>query len=686
MDPADLPDPDLALRAMDRAFVVSLEVRASAVTERADVVLPVAPPAEKPGTFWTWEARPRPFAQALTSTALPDHRVLHALAGRLGTDLGLGSLAEVHTELGALAAWSGARAEAPHVAYPEPPAPREGQAVLATWHLLLDAGRCQDGEGFLAGTAPRPVARLSGDLAARIGVGDGDPVTVSTEHGGDHPARRGHRDARRCGVAPGRLARLGRAHDPAGRRGCRGRRGGGDDGRRAGMSPTMVLPMAAAPAGADFSNDTWWIVLIKAVGIIVFLLLSVLFAIWFERKVVARMQVRPGPNVHGPFGLLQSLADAMKLLLKEDMIVRAADKVIYLVAPMISVFASLLVFAVIPIGPEVNLFGIITPLQLTDFPVAVLYILAAASVGVYGIVLGGWASGSTYPLLGAVRSTAQVISYELAMGMSLVSVFIMTGSMSTRQIVDAQVPIWWALPLLPAFAIYLISMAGEVNRLPFDLPEAEGELVGGYMTEYSSMKFAWFFLAEYINMLNVSAVATTLFFGGFHAPWPGDFLNTGWWGVGWFGLKLWFFMFLFVWVRGTLLRFRYDQFMRFGWKVLIPFALVWIVAVSVVQGVRQFTDLNLTGVLGVVFGLALVVFVAVWIADAAAERRRGGEAEEPAGPPGPFDAFADGYPVPPLPGQVLPPSPRRRQTVEATAVAVATPETDETTAEEGDRG
>ena len=451
-----------------------------------------------------------------------------------------------------------------------------------------------------------------------------------------------------------------------------------------------ALPMAAAPVGADFSNDTWWIVLIKAVAIIVFLLVSVLFAIWFERKVVARMQVRPGPNVHGPFGLLQSLADAMKLLLKEDMIVRAADKVIYLVAPMISVFASLLVFAVIPVGPEVSIFGIVTPLQLTDFPVAVLYILAAASVGVYGIVLGGWASGSTYPLLGSVRSTAQVISYELAMGMSLVSVFIMTGSMSTRQIVDAQVPIWWAAPLLPAFAIYLVSMAGEVNRLPFDLPEAEGELVGGYMTEYSSMKFAWFFLAEYINMLNVSAVATTLFFGGYHAPWRGDFLNTGWWGVGWFGLKLWFFMFLFVWVRGTLLRFRYDQFMRFGWKVLIPFALVWIVAVSVVQGLRRFTDVSWQTLLFVLAGVMVVGAVVSFLIP---------EKKPPArdeAPPEPFDAFADGYPVPPLPGQVLPPSPRRSLTVEGTAVAVATPETDEstaedpaadeTTAEEGDRG
>ncbi|MCV2395627.1 NADH-quinone oxidoreductase subunit NuoH [Actinotalea sp. M2MS4P-6] len=431
------------------------------------------------------------------------------------------------------------------------------------------------------------------------------------------------------------------------------------------MSPLVT----AVQAGADFSNDTWWIVLIKAVGIIVFLLLSVLFAIWFERKVVARMQIRPGPNVHGPFGLLQSLADAMKLLLKEDMTVRAADKVIYLVAPMISVFSSLLVFAVIPIGPEVSMFGVVTPLQLTDFPVAVLYILAAASVGVYGIVLGGWASGSTYPLLGSVRSTAQVISYELAMGMSLVSVFIMSGSMSTSEIVNAQAPLWWFIPLLPAFVLYLISMAGEVNRLPFDLPEAEGELVGGYMTEYSSMKFAWFFLAEYINMLNVSAVATTLFFGGWRAPWPisainDGMFNTGYWPVLWFGVKLWFFMFLFVWARGTLLRFRYDQFMKFGWKILIPAALVWVVAVALVQGVRRFADVDLRTLLIVLGAIVVVgVVVSMFIPEKAPPTEPEGEPEE-------FDAFADGYPVPPLPGQTLPPSPRRaRVTVEATVTA-----------------
>jgi NADH-quinone oxidoreductase subunit H len=436
------------------------------------------------------------------------------------------------------------------------------------------------------------------------------------------------------------------------------------------MSPLLFAESGAvAPVTADFSQDTWWIWVIKAVAIIVFLLTSVLIAILFERKVVARMQVRPGPNVHGPFGLLQSLADAMKLLVKEDMTVKAADKLVYIVAPMIAVFCSLLTFAVIPLGPAVNLFGHITPLQLTDFPVAVLYILACASVGVYGIVLGGWSSNSTYPLLGGVRSTAQVISYELAMGLSLVSVFILAGSMSTSQIVSSQTQVWWFLPLLPAFVIYIISMVGETNRLPFDLPEAEGELVSGYMTEYSSMKFAWFFLAEYINMLNVSAVATTLFFGGWRAPWPistinDGMFNTGWWPVLWFLAKLWFFMFLFVWIRGSVLRFRYDQFMKLGWKVLIPAALAWVVCVAVVQGVRQFSGLDLRTTL---FVLAGVVLLGLLVSFAIPEKK---QPTGPRRPPGPevIDPFAGGYPVPPLPGQALPPSPRKlRQAAAATA-------------------
>jgi NADH-quinone oxidoreductase subunit H len=424
------------------------------------------------------------------------------------------------------------------------------------------------------------------------------------------------------------------------------------------MNP-VILAAAAPGVAADFSQETIWASIVKAVLIVVFLLTSVLFAIWFERKVVARMQVRPGPNWHGPFGLLQSLADAMKLLLKEDLTVTRADRFVYLLAPMISVFCSLLVFAVIPFGPSLPFpwTDWTTPAQLTDFPVAVLYVLAAASLGVYGIVLGGWASGSTYPLLGSVRSTAQVISYELAMGLSLVSVFIMAGSMSTSQIVDSQTQIWWFIPLAPAFVIYVISMIGETNRLPFDLPEAEGELVSGYMTEYSSMKFAWFFLAEYINMLNVSAVAVTLFLGGWRAPVPDGFLggalNEGWLPILWFLVKLWGVMFVFVWVRGTLLRLRYDQFMVFGWKVLIPVALGWVVVLSVVQWLQRVQGVTFQQFVPVIVGAAVVFIAVMWFWPEKKEAPPGADAEKE-----PVDAFAGGFPVPPLPGEKLPPSKR----------------------------
>ena len=439
-----------------------------------------------------------------------------------------------------------------------------------------------------------------------------------------------------------------------------------------GALTTAFLPGATPNVpgiAADFSNDNLWVYLVKAVLIIVFLLTSVLIAIWFERKVVARMQVRPGPNVHGPFGLLQSLADAMKLLLKEDITVKAADKFVYLLAPIISVFFSFLVLGVIPFGPEVRIpfTDFVTPAQLTDFPVAALYILACAALGVYGILLGGWSSGSTYPLLGGIRSTAQVISYELSMGLALVSVFIVSGSMSTSEIVNSQTQVWWFLPLFPAFVIYVISMIGETNRLPFDLPEAEGELVSGYMTEYSSMKFAWFFLAEYINMLNVSAVATTLFFGGWRAPWPistfnDGMFNEGWWPILWFLAKVWMFMFLFVWVRGTLLRLRYDQFMRFGWKVLIPAAVTWAVLVAIYKGLDEFTDISQRTFIFIFLGIAVAALIATFIIP---------EKKTPApysGPDVEFDPFADGFPVPPLPGQKLPPSPRKAR-AGATALA-----------------
>ncbi len=433
------------------------------------------------------------------------------------------------------------------------------------------------------------------------------------------------------------------------------------------LMTALAVPMNAHPV-ADISNDTWWITLIKAVFILAFLLLSVLMALWVERRGLGRMQTRPGPNVHGPFGLFQALADALKLVLKEDFMLKGADKVIYIMAPAIAAFSAFMVYAVLPFGPEVNLFGITTPLQLTDFPVAVLYILGVTAFGVYGIVLGGWSSNSTYPLLGSVRSSAQVISYELAMGLSLVSVFVVAGSMSTSQIVDSQVRLWWFVALAPAFVVYVISMVGEVNRLPFDLPEAEGELVAGHMVEYSSMKFAWFFLAEYINMFNVSGVCATLFLGGWRAPWPlsalfDGALNTGWWPMLWFIIKVWAVMFFMIWVRGTLLRFRYDQFMKLGWKVLIPVSLGWLVLVSVVQGIRRFTDLQLSTLLYTISGIFVVIMIIMLLIpekDEAADDYQN-DTDGVVDPDAEFDAFAGGYPVPPLPGQQLPPSPRAQR-------------------------
>lgn len=425
-----------------------------------------------------------------------------------------------------------------------------------------------------------------------------------------------------------------------------------------------------------FGTDPWWLVALKILAIFVILLVLTLFNIVFERRVVARMQHRIGPNRVGPRGALQSFADAMKLMLKEDVTPRNVHKAVYLVAPMIAVTAAFMIFAVIPFGPEVSIFGETTRLQLTDFPVAVLFVLAIASFGIYGIVLGGWASGSTYPLLGGVRSAAQVISYELAMGLSFVGVFLYAGSMSTSQIVDAQQDTWFGIILPVSFLIYLISMVGETNRAPFDLPEAEGELVAGYFTEYSSMKFALYFLAEYINMVNVSALATTLFLGGWRAPWPlslvGDgMLNEGWWPLLWFFAKVLLLMFVFIWLRGTLPRMRYDQFMKLGWKVLLPIALVWIVLVAALrlalnEGVTQ-TQL--------IIGIG-AVFVVVMIALLFVPERREGEPEEPAGP------VDRGFPVPPLPGQETEPPPPIRPDRSAPADAGARP--DASTKEEED--
>ena len=332
--------------------------------------------------------------------------------------------------------------------------------------------------------------------------------------------------------------------------------------------------------------DSGTTILIKALLVFIFCVVLTLMSVWGERRLVGRMQERPGPNRVGPFGLIQALADGVKLALKEDLIPAAADKVVFVLAPIISATTCFMSFAVIPITGEVSLFGKTTAMQLTDLPVGVLYVLAIASVGVYGIVLAGWASGSTYPLLGGLRSSAQVISYEVAMGLSLVAVFIYAGSMSTSDIVAAQSTWWYGVVLFPSFAIYAISMVGETNRAPFDLAEAEGELVGGFHTEYSSLKFALFFLAEYVNIIAVSALATTLFLGGYHAP-PGLGFTESWlggWFTGiWFFAKVLTFFFVFVWLRGTLPRLRYDQFMQFGWKILIPVSILWILVVATLR-------------------------------------------------------------------------------------------------------
>ena len=327
----------------------------------------------------------------------------------------------------------------------------------------------------------------------------------------------------------------------------------------------------------------------------------------------------------------------------------------------------------IPFGPTVSIFGVETPLQLTDFPVSVLYVLAIASIGVYGLVLAGWSSGSTYPLLGGLRSTAQVISYEIAMGLSFVAVFLFAGSMSTSEIIVKQEPIWFAVILLPSFLIYVTSMVGETNRAPFDLPEAEGELVGGFHTEYSSLKFAMFFLAEYINMVTVSALATTLFLGGWLAPWPislWDSANTGWWPVLWWLIKVQLFIFLFIWLRATLPRLRYDQFMKFGWKVLIPASIAWILVVATARIFRD--EISVTNQQLLIGGAIVIAAILVisWLLQIRADKKQDRlEAVRASKAAEPFDPMAGGHPVPPLPGQRFEFTPRR---VLAASVAAKT--------------
>mgnify|MGYP000943231574 CR=1 FL=1 len=451
------------------------------------------------------------------------------------------------------------------------------------------------------------------------------------------------------------------------------------------MKPLTVMtayasaPPAEGGVAADFSAETWWLSLIKAVFIVAFLIVSVIMAIWTERRVLGRMQTRPGPNVNGFLGIPQLIADAAKLIMKEDFWLKGAEKLVYILAPVIAAFSAFMIYAVIPFGPQVSILGHSTPLQLTDFPVAALYVLAVTGFGVYGIILGGWSTHSTYPLLGAVRSAAQVISYELSMSLSMLTVFLASGTMSTSGIVAAQERVWWGLAMIPSLLIYVVSMVGEVNRLPFDLPEAEGELVAGHMVEYSSMKFAWYFLAEYINMFNVSAVCVTLFLGGWRSTvlslfWEGA--NSGWWPMLWFVAKVWAVMFFMIWTRGTLVRIRYDHFMKLGWKVLIPISLVWFVLVAVVRAFRTFSGASVQALLlpmAVVF--CVIMFILFLIPDKEEEEGLYEDYEEDDDEEDADDedveildaeddhvAFLEGFPVPPPPGTSLPPSPRARRT------------------------
>ena len=305
----------------------------------------------------------------------------------------------------------------------------------------------------------------------------------------------------------------------------------------------------------------------KILAIVMPLLVLVAMLTWFERKVMAAMQLRMGPNVVGPFGLLQPFADGLKLFLKETVIPTSANKVVFVAAPMITFVLSLIAWAVIPFGDG---------LVVSDINVGIMYIFAVSSLGVYGIVMAGWASNSRYAFLGALRSAAQMVSYEVSMGFIIVTVLLCVGSLNMSEIVKAQEKIWYIIPLFPMFVIFFVSALAETNRHPFDLPEAEAELVAGYQVEYSSMTFALFFLGEYANMILMSALTAILFLGGWLPPF--DIAPFNWVpGPIWFALKITLLLFIFVWVRATFPRYRYDQLMRLGWKVFLPLSLFWVV-------------------------------------------------------------------------------------------------------------
>jgi NADH-quinone oxidoreductase subunit H len=366
-----------------------------------------------------------------------------------------------------------------------------------------------------------------------------------------------------------------------------------------------------------------WVILVARV-VIVFagLLIAVMIYIWMERKVIADMQTRVGPVRAGPRGILITVADGLKLFFKEGILPTNADRPVYLIAPVIAMVPGFLAFSTIPFGASVSLFGRTIPFQLADLNIGILWILAMTSIGVYGVVLAGWSSGSNYPLLGAVRSSAQMISYEVGMSLAIVAVVMFSGHIRLSEIVAQQsgvfhlfgvipIPRWNVWPMLPAFVIFVIGALAETNRPPFDLAEAESELVAGFHTEYAGFQFAMFYLGEYVNTVTVAAVAVTLFLGGWHGYAP-SFLHWLWPFV-WFILKLTAVIYLMILVRATLPRMRYDRLMDFGWKVLIPFGLVWVLFTGAIVVIPDHYALTRRSILLVAGAILLVLLVASFV-------------------------------------------------------------------------
>jgi len=354
----------------------------------------------------------------------------------------------------------------------------------------------------------------------------------------------------------------------------------------------------------------WVLLVARVVVVFVGLLLMVVVVIWVERKVIADMQTRTGPMRAGPHGVLQTIADGLKLFFKEGITPTLVDRPVYLIAPFVAILPAFLAFAVIPFGTSVTLFGRRVSFQLADLNIGILWVLAMASLSVYAIVFAGWSSGSNYPLLGSIRSTAQMISYEVGMGLALVAVIMYSGSLSMSGIVESQARVWNAIPQFPAFVIYLIAGLAETNRPPFDLAEAESELVAGFHTEYSGMRFAMFYLGEYVNMVTVAAIATTLFLGGWRGPHPSFLIWL--WPVLWFLLKVFVIVYVYVWVRATLPRVRYDRLMAFGWKFLIPVGLLWVLATGAVIVLPDVYGRRAIMIGGAVAAAVLLVVTLVW--------------------------------------------------------------------------